>query len=145
MYYDRLTEKGIKLTRRNGSEKTHCPMCHDARKNKRDKSLSVNISTGEYKCHNSGCDFKGNVRSADIKREKKNYEKPPQDVLKSIETREQTIKWFEKRGISKKTVEKFMVFNREEIMPQTGKRELCICFPYFRNGELINIKFRANG
>lgn len=142
MYYDRLTEKGIKLHRRYGSEKTFCPMCHDARKNKRDRSLSVNISTGEYKCHNSGCDFKGNVRSADIKREKKNYEKPPQDVIRSIEIKDRAIQWFISRGISKKTLEKFFIFCKDEMMPQTGQKESCICFPYLRNGEVVNVKYR---
>src|SRR5258708_7775115 len=73
MYYDKLSDLGIKLTRRNGSEKVFCPLCHDGRKNKRDRSLSVNITTGEYKCHNTGCEFKGNVRSLERKREHKNF------------------------------------------------------------------------
>lgn len=143
MYYDRLSDLGIKLFRRNGSEKTKCPQCSDSRKNKADKPLSVNITTGEYNCHN--CGWKGNVRTFDRKREQKKYEKPPADVLKSIELREQTEQWFKKRGISKSTLEKFMIFNKEEFMPQTQRKEVCICFPYFRDGEIVNIKYRSNG
>lgn len=142
MYYDKLCDLGIKLTRRHGSEKTFCPKCHDGRKNKRDRSLSVNVTTGEYKCHNTGCDFRGNVRSFERKRENKTYIKPPQDVLKSIEIKEKAEAWFYKRGISRKTLEKFMIFCREEWMPQTQKKENCICFPYFRDGELVNVKYR---
>lgn len=142
MYYDKLSYLGIKLTRRAGSEKTMCPRCHDGRKNKRDRSLSVNITTGEYNCHNSGCDFRGNVRSFERKRENKKFEKPSQDVLRIIELKEKVVEWFEKRSISRKTLEHFMVFCREEYMPQTQKKENCICFPYLRDGEIVNIKYR---
>lgn len=69
MYYDKLSDLGIKLIRRNGNEKTKCPQCHDGRKNKHDKSLSVNITTGEYNCHN--CGWKGNVRGMLAKEQKK--------------------------------------------------------------------------
>jgi twinkle protein len=142
MYYDKLSDLGIKLTRRNGSEKVFCPLCHDGRKNKRDRSLSVNITTGEYKCHNTGCEFKGNVRSLERKRDNKKFEKPPQDVLKAIEIKEKAERWFKARGISRKTLDKFFIFTKEEYMPQTNAKESCICFPYLRDGEIINIKYR---
>lgn len=140
MYYERLTDLGIKLFRRNGSEKTKCPQCSDSRKNKSDKPLSVNVTTGEYNCHN--CGWKGNVRWQERKREMKKYEKPPADVLRNIVVKEQAISWFEKRGISKATLDKFMIYTKDEYMPQTQKSESCICFPYFRDGELVNVKYR---
>lgn len=140
MYYDKLSDLGIKLFRRSGSEKTKCPQCSDSRKNKTDKPLSVNITTGEYNCHN--CGFKGNVRSFDRKREQKKYEKPTADILKNRELKEKACSWFNGRGISNSTLDKFMIFTKEEFMPQTGQKENCICFPYFRDGEMINIKFR---
>jgi twinkle protein len=142
MYYDKLCDLGIKLTRRHGAEKTFCPKCHDARKNKRDRSLSVNVTTGEYKCHNTGCEYRGNVRSQERKRELKTVVVPPQDVLRSIEIKERAEVWFKKRGISRSTLDKFMIFCRDEWMPQTQKKESCICFPYLRDGQLINIKYR---
>ncbi len=142
MFYDKLHDLGIKLTRRSGSEKCYCPICHDGRKNKRDRSLSVNITTGEYKCHNTGCEFRGNVRSFERKRENKKAVLPPQDVLKAIEVKEKAVKWFEKRGITPKTLDKFMIFTKDEWMPQTQKKESCICFPYLRDGSLINVKYR---
>lgn len=142
MYYEKLSDLGIKLNRRSGTEKCFCPRCHDGRKNKRDRSLSVNVTTGEYNCHNTGCDFRGNVRSFERKRENKKYEKPPQDVLKNIELRDKVVEYFATRKISKKTLDAFMIFCREEWMPQTNKKENCICFPYLRDGEIVNIKFR---
>lgn len=140
MYYDKLYELGIKLTRHSGSEKTLCPQCSDGRKNKRDKCLSVNINTGEYNCHN--CGWKGNVRGFERKREQKVYERPAKDYIEAIQRKERTEQYFQRRGISTATLDKFLIFSREEFMPQTGQKENCICFPYFRGGELVNIKFR---
>lgn len=140
MYYERLTELGIKLTRHSGNEKTLCPQCSDSRKNKRDRCLSVNVTTGEYNCHN--CGWKGNCRSFERKREEKHYERPGRDYIEAIYRKERTEQYFAKRGISSATLEKFMIFSRDEFMPQTGQKENCICFPYFRDGELVNIKFR---
>jgi len=140
MYYDKLHDLGIKLTRRMGSEKTKCPQCSESRKNKGDKPLSVNITTGEFNCHN--CGWKGNVRAHERTREAKKYEKPPQDVLKSIEIKERTEEWFRKRGISRGTLEKFLIFNKDEFMPQTAQKENCICFPYIRDSQIVNIKYR---
>lgn len=140
MYYDKLSDLGIKLTRRGGQEKVKCPECSTTRKNKADKSLSVNITTGEYNCHN--CGWKGNVRAFERKRDAKKYEKPDQNLLKSIELADKVEDWFKKRSISRGTLDKFMIFSKKEFMPQTAKEENCICFPYFRDGQLVNIKYR---
>lgn len=142
MYYDKLHDLGIKLTRHAGSEKVKCPQCSDGRKNKHDKPLSVNITAGEYNCHN--CGWKGNVRSDfNKKREQKVYQKPDASMLKQINLKEKALNWFkDKRAISKATLDKFMIFTKEEFMPQTAKLESCICFPYFRDGEMVNVKYR---
>jgi twinkle protein len=142
MYYDKLSDLGIKLTRHYGSEKTKCPKCHDGRKNKQDKSLSVNITTGEYNCHNTGCDFKGNVRSDFKAQTIRKYEKPPQDVLNNIELRDKVVSWFAARSIAEATLQHFKIFCKKEWMPQTQKEESCICFPYIRDADIVNIKFR---
>lgn len=140
MYHDKLSDLGIRLSRRNGNEKTKCPQCSDGRKNKADKPLSVNITTGEYNCHN--CGWKGNVRAFERRREMKKYEKPEQSMLKHIQLKEKAELFFKNRGISRETLDKFMIFSKQEWMPQTQKEESCICFPYFRDGEMVNIKFR---
>lgn len=140
MYYDKLHDLGIKLTRRGGSEKTKCPQCSDGRKNKHDKPLSVNITTGEYNCHN--CGWKGNVRTFLPKREFKNYVKPPQQMLENIQLKEDVVNWFKGRGVSRSTLDKFMIFAKREWMPSSQKDENCVCFPYFKDGTLVNVKFR---
>jgi len=141
MYADKLQDLGIKLTRYSGQIKTKCPKCSDGRKNKSDNPLSVNITNGEYNCKN--CGWKGNVRSLErTKSPSKTYDKPPQDVLKNNALKESIVKWFNTRGISQSTLDKFMIFGKEEWMPSTEKKENCICFPYMRDGELVNIKYR---
>ncbi len=119
MYYQKLTDLGIKLRRYNGQEKTKCPQCSDGRKNKTDMPLSVNITTGEFSCHN--CGWKGNVRAMERKRENKKYEKPPQDVIKNSDLKEKVVEYFKTRGVSKTTLDKFMIFTKEEYMPQSQK------------------------
>ncbi len=142
MYYDRLSDLGIKLTRHAGSEKTRCPQCSDARKNKHDKPLSVDINTGSFNCHN--CGYKGNVRTIQRRDDqKKKYEKPDQNLLKSRVLGEKVAKYFKDRGVSEKTLQHFMVFGKEEFMPQSAKNENCICFPYLRDGLVVNIKYRS--
>ena len=52
---EKLANLGINLKNKtNGELKTKCPKCSHNRKNKHDESLSVNISTGLYNCHNCG-------------------------------------------------------------------------------------------
>lgn len=140
MYYDRLCDLDIKLTRHSGSEKVKCPKCGDGRKNKADRPLSVNITTGDFNCHH--CGWKGNVRSHDRHKDKTTYEKPPMDVIKNIELKATVVEWFKNRGISQRTLDKFMIFVKKEWMPQTQQEENCIGFPYLRDGELVNVKYR---
>ena len=139
MYYDKLSNLGIILRKRAGTEKTQCPKCSDSRRNKKDPCLSVNITEGAYNCHH--CGWHGNVRSFERKEAKK-YQKPPQSMLSGIQLSEKIVEYSSKRGISKRTLDKFLIHGREEWMPATQKKERCIVFPYIRNGEIVNAKYR---
>lgn len=140
MYYDKLINLGIKLRRMSGSEKTTCPKCSEGRRNKKDPCLSVNITNGDYCCHN--CGWKGNVRFTDRKHDERKYQKPTKEQWEHQKLTDKIIEYSKNRGISKSTLDKFMIYGKEEWMPQTQKKERCICFPYIRNSEVINIKFR---
>ena len=63
---------GIDISKVRGG-KGFCPKCHATRKNKRDRSLSVDLQSGLYKCHNDGCGYSG---SAAANEHKKQYTKP---------------------------------------------------------------------
>lgn len=140
MYFDQLTKLGIRLRKRSGQEKTTCPQCSAGRKKKTDPCLSVNISQGDYNCHN--CGWMGNVRSFVPKNTLKKFERPSQDMLKSIELNDRVKKYFAGRGISESTLKKFFIHGKEEWMPQTQQKERCIVFPYIRNTEIVNAKYR---
>jgi twinkle protein len=121
--------------RTSGNHKTTCPKCIHDRRNKRDVSLSVNITEGIFNCHH--CGWKGSINEK-IKKEKE-YKLP---VKNNSGLSDNSLKWFEGRGISKTTIMRFGLTEGEEWMPQTEKKMNCIHFNYFRNDQLINVKFR---
>lgn len=134
---------GIDVTHIRREGKTTCPKCGPTRKNKRDKSLSVNVMTGDYCCHNSPCDFRGNAGGGRYleQREKREYTKPEPRLQQVSDA---VVKWFEGRGISNNTLLLMKVTETVEWMPQSKKEQRCICFNYFRDEELVNIKFRTS-
>jgi twinkle protein len=116
-----------------GNIKTFCPKCHDTRKNKRDKSLSVNIEEKIWHCHN--CNWSGKL----IEKQIKTYFKP---LPAKINISEKALQWLYSRGLSSNTIQRFKIGESEEFMPQVNTKRHCLNFNYFRNDELINIKFR---
>jgi twinkle protein len=110
-----------------------CPKCSHKRKKKTAKVLSVNIEKGVYCCHH--CGWTGNVKF----KPKKEYIKPP-DVKTDISPR--MISWFNKRGISEATISHWKIGESTEYFPQISKNRKAINFKYYRDSELINIKFR---
>ena len=91
MYFDKLTNLGIKLRRRSGSEKTTCPQCSEGRRNKKDPCLSVNITTGEYCCHN--CSWKGNVRFTKKRTKNKKYYRNTRDQWENLDLNDKIINY----------------------------------------------------
>lgn len=137
--------------------KTYCPQCHDQRHNKRDKSLSVNMQTGMFKCHY--CGFSGCAavpsesekkqwmerqpwfRPAQIRKQKPEYKKPTPKPHAPMGQR--ALAWFAGRGISQATLEALKVTEGEEWMPQKNGKINTVQFNYYRDGQLINTKFRT--
>ena len=130
-YRKQLIELGIKLTK---SGKQTCPQCSHTRKNKSDPCLSVTFADEAvlYKCHN--CDWSGAVYYRDkFVQTKKIYKKPAPP--KVVEILDPVYKYFQKRGISQKTVDMYKISYND-------KKEIVI--PYYKNGELVNVKYRKN-
>lgn len=65
-----------------GHVKTFCPFCHDRRHDKRDKSLSVDIDKGLYKCHY--CDAQGYVPDEDEERRKEERRRRREERQKQL-------------------------------------------------------------
>lgn len=140
--YNKLADLGIKLGGKTaGQIKTFCPKCHASRRNRTDRSLSVNITTGEYRCHSTTCEWKGNVREYDSKKEFKKLE--PGFIPKDSKPGEKMIGYFKSRGISAETVEHFMVYEKVDWIPAENANVTCVCFPYFRDADLVNVKYRS--
>lgn len=142
--YDRLTALNIRITKHSGQEKTICPKCSHTRKpaNRKERCLSVNIDEGVYNCHN--CDFSGTVAVVNIP--KKEYVKPP-EWSNVTDLSNKVVQWFKTRGISQQTLIEAKIREGKEWMPGKGNREAgeinTIQFPYFRSGQLVNIKYRT--
>jgi twinkle protein len=59
------------------------------------------------------------------------------------ELSDKAVKFFESRMIGQETLIKMRVYSDNEFMTQYKKEVPVICFPYFLNGKLINIKYRG--
>lgn len=135
-----FADYGISLpSRATGNAKTTCPKCSPGRKNKTDPCLSVEVEKGVWRCHH--CEWEGGLRT--IRREdfhRKAYQKPQEPKAQTLS--QTGIDWFTKRGITPEVWTRNKIYSAKVWLPQTQKEESCVNFPYYRDGELVNIKHR---
>jgi len=147
-YIEEFRKIGIIINSRDFNKeniKTKCPECEKAgRAKEKDTSLSANIKNGTFNCHRETCRFSGKVGEGirhgnhgfDFQLEK--AEKKPKDYIlptppKEYILSEEFLDWFEKRGISSKTLKACKIYSDSK----------CIAFPYFEGDKLINVKYRT--
>jgi|TARA_Y100000034_G_C6906447_1_gene420830 twinkle protein len=124
-------DKGIEVPDyiTSGQYSALCPKCSNNRKKRNDKCLSVNIDEGIWYCHH--CNWKGKLDGKDKPNKEKivpiEYDKP--DLPKEV------VEWFKGRGISTETLK------NEKIGFDNGY----IKFPYYKDGKVVNIKYRGRG
>lgn len=120
--------------------KSHtCPKCSHTRKKKNDKCMSVFWDTGLGQCNHCGETVQ--LHTYKKKQVEKHYIKPETPKIKNLS--DKLIKYIvEQRKISKNAIERIKIREQKEWMPQTQKEENCICFDYYLEGELINVKYR---
>ena len=149
-----LTDKGISLRAyTQGNHKTTCPECSAKRKKKNDPCLSVTIKPdGEavWKCHN--CEWAGGVSERGRDRGSREYipraqpkpePKKPNFKPRSDGLRAGTIRWFANRGISEEVLRRNKITVATVWMPGVEGEVDAIAFPFFREGEVVNVKYRA--
>lgn len=152
-----LADNRIKLKsqRAGHTEQVLCPKCDGGRR--RETSLTVTIDDdGEgivWKCHRGSCGWTGGQRTdranpvrreAERRRSPDEYTRPtPHAVLARPDP---LYTFFEKRGVSRETVDHFGVYISPHWFPATGdhpaKEYPAITFPYVWRGELVNRKYR---
>lgn len=125
-----------------GQVRTTCPQCSNQRRKSKVKCLSVDADEGIWLCHH--CAWSGSLKDGGHRHElhwqRPKYRKPkpkPETDLPSNVT-----EWFSKRGITEPTLARAKIGYGEAYIPQEESWSNAIWFPYFRNGEVINRKYR---
>jgi len=129
---------GITINKSSGQIKTKCPKCSVDRKKKSDPCLSVNIDEGIWNCHN--CGWAGTLKQNNYM-ERVIYIKPKARPVTSKYS-DGFLNFFKSRSISERTLLSNKVSEGLEYMPQVGSERNVIQFNYYREGELINVKYR---
>lgn len=143
--------------RSRGSFKTTCPKCSHTRRNKTEPCLSVDLDKNVWRCHH--CDWRGPEKGyakdrglvgkgpapvgsplrPDERERPKLYRKPEPPPREPVQDR--MMAFFSERGISADTVHVFGIY-QGTYKTKAGKEIGAICFPYRRDDEVINIKYR---
>ena len=120
-----------------GENQMPCPECSQNRRKKHIKCFSYNAEKEVGYCNHCETRFvKHNPH------EEKQYIKPTLEWKNFTKLSENAVKYFESRKISQKTLLSMNIGEKKEYIPQLEKEVNCIFFPYFKNCELINTKFR---
>ena len=129
-YRNKLRDLGIYLEK---SGRQTCPQCSASRKNSKEKCLTVTYENDAvlYNCHH--CGWSGSVFYREKIIHKKVYKKPIEP--KKSNNQSPLVKYFAKRKISEETLKKYNISYNDQ-------KEIQI--PYYKNGELVNIKYRTN-
>ena len=143
-----LLEHGIRPAHHtDGNQKLPCPECSHTRKHRSDLCLSLTINRGHalWKCHH--CEWSGGVKERDDNRSARPQRRGPAAPIKPTKTpgdpTSPVLQWLAKRGISETTARRNRVGAARAFIPKLKAEVDCIAFPYFRDGELINVKYRA--
>lgn len=121
-----------------GNVKTLCPWCSHTRKKKTDPCLSVNVEEGVWLCHNCG-------QSGSLGAHVNGYGSSPRPPFPPAYVRPvyhpadaldpAAVAFLSGRGITQ------AVWERNRV----GYCDGAITYPYFRDGELVNVKHRGRG
>jgi twinkle protein len=142
MLAERLLEQGIRAKRyTSGDQKLLCPKCSQTRRDRKDPCLSLTID-GEnavWNCHN--CGWNGGIRNQGHQPARPKPA-PTRPSRAPGEATEAVLGWLAERGISAETARRNRIGAERRYIPKVGAEVDCITFPYYRDGQLINIKFR---
>ncbi len=124
---------------------TTCPKCSQERRKARAKCLSVNVEKECWVCHH--CGWTGGLGRGDDRQRKPRHWQRPQyrqpDPRPQLALPQNALDWFHDRGITEAVLSRNRIDYGLAYMPQIEDHTETIIFPYCRNGELVNRKYRA--
>lgn len=126
-------EHGIEIPhgKTTGQVYTTCPQCSESRKKKKDKCLGVNLDKGIWHC--THCEWKGSLH-------KKQYAVPKWENKTNLP--DSILEFFQQRNIGQDVLNEMKVSYGTIWIPQIEKETGVVCFNYFRDGKLVNVKYR---
>ena len=120
-----------------GSEKKYlCPECSGSRKKQKLKDCQYYSDTDRAYCFHCNTTF---FRYQP--HEEKQYVTPEWKNI--TELTDKAVKYMNGRMISQATLNKMKIYSDNIYMTQLQKQTEVMCFPYFINGKLVNIKYRG--
>lgn len=134
-----LANDQITINKKEGEVRVPCRACSHERKKSKEKCLAINAESGAYMCHHCG-DSGIILTHRTISSSDEKYERPQPSNVTALS--DKLYDWFKERGISAGTIIRNKITQSEEYMPQVGKNRVTVNFNYYRDDELINIKYR---
>ena len=133
---------GIELGSRTGEEvKVACPKCSHLRKKKSYPCLNVNTDKGVWNCWH--CGWSGGLKTGEFSSptvaHTKTYYKPE---FKPEPLTDKTFEYLSTRGLNKDVLIRNHITTLTVWMPQVEEEVRALAFPYYRDGEVVNIKYR---
>ena len=116
-----------------------CPFCADSRRKSRLKEMTLTRQSDGavlYYCHH--CDANGSVQPKEFK-----LAAVPQPKILDNALKDHHYEYLKSRGISKATADKAKLFAADKYFARLNRESDAIGFPYFRNGQLVAVKYRA--
>ena len=153
---DRLAAHALRARhlRPGQTQKLICPACDGG--SDREPSLSLTVDQdgdgATWICHRGSCGWKGGERLGDRGEGRpalpspspyKRYTRPEPIAKDAVDRPQWLFEAFEKRGISRPTIDHFGVYACRRSFPQIGEADALV-FPYRRGGLLVNRKFRPH-
>jgi twinkle protein len=129
--------------KRSGENSMPCPECSKDRKKQNAKPFSWDAAKGIGHCLHCGAKFGRKLEGPYVKSTltEQSYVRPEWRNITELE--DDVLKFFTDRGISQRTVNQAKISQGRTFFPQLEKEAKTIEFNYFRESELINVKYRG--
>ena len=139
-----LEKKNINFLRRGEEGIANCPFCDPK---DTEFKFSINLITGKWQCfHKNRCGIGGNfydfqkrlgdrpfgIEKGTYEVKKKDYKVPDQNYPKMDDSQKSVYNYLKGRKFTDETMKHFRL----------GAKENTVIFPYFKNGTLVNRKYR---